>query len=364
MTISHGFVYVAAGAVAFWIGTVTGWSGDPPNNKPGKLSETRPELGRVPWDRDFPTALTQAAKEKKPILVLFDEVPGCQTCQLFGTGPLSHPLVVDAAAEFIPVVVYNNVSGADAELLKRFKEPAWNNPVVRFLNAEGGDLIPRKDGEYTTRFLLPRMALALEKAGRTVPEYLKLTASEYASVKQEKAVFVMYCYWEGEAKLGQLTGVIGSRIGSLDGAEVVEIEFDPTVLAYKTLVGKAKEMDCTHRVFARTDDQLKIAKELVGNKAVRSNEVIDARTTQQYHLSLHPEYHYLPLTALQATRVNAAIAFKDSPDAFLSPGQLALLKKTRDSLAQNPKTFVGLTPDRTQRGLPHYAVELENRLAK
>lgn len=364
MTISHGIVCVATGAVAFWIVTVVGWSADPPTNKLGKLAETRPELGRVTWERDFPGALSRAGKEKKPVLALFDEVPGCQTCQGFGTGPLSHPLVVDAAAEFIPVVVFNNVPGTDAEILKKFKEPAWNNPVVRFLNSDGADLIPRKDGEYTSGFLLPRMALALEKAGQPVPEYLKIAAAEYSPAKREKAVFAMYCFWEGEAKLGRLAGTIATRIGTLDQAEVVEIEFDPTVLGYKTLVEKALELDCTNRVFARSDDQLKVAKDVIGKKAVRSDKPIDARTTQQYHLAQYPEYHYLPLTALQATRVNSAIAYRESPDALLSPSQLALLKLARESLTRNKKVFAGLSPDRTPDGLPRYAADLERRLPK
>ena len=38
---------------------------------------------------------------------------------------------------FVPVVVFNNKGGKDAQLLKRFNEPSWNNPVVRFLDGSG-----------------------------------------------------------------------------------------------------------------------------------------------------------------------------------------------------------------------------------
>jgi hypothetical protein len=34
------------------------------------------ELGKVPWLRNYDEALAQARKTKKPILVLFQEVPG------------------------------------------------------------------------------------------------------------------------------------------------------------------------------------------------------------------------------------------------------------------------------------------------
>jgi hypothetical protein len=43
---------------------------------PKKEEKTPPELGRVPFLRDYPAAVEQAKKEKKPLFVLFDEVPG------------------------------------------------------------------------------------------------------------------------------------------------------------------------------------------------------------------------------------------------------------------------------------------------
>ncbi|MCU0704801.1 MAG: thioredoxin family protein [Fimbriiglobus sp.] len=43
---------------------------------PKPAEKTPPELGRVPFLRDYPAAVEQAKKEKKPLFVLFDEVPG------------------------------------------------------------------------------------------------------------------------------------------------------------------------------------------------------------------------------------------------------------------------------------------------
>ena len=101
---------------------------------PKSAIATPPELGRVAFLRDSVVASKKANADNKPLLVLFDEVPGCATCTGFGSGPLSHPIVVSAAeSEFVPLAVYNNVAGKDAEVLKAFNEPAWNNPVVRFL---------------------------------------------------------------------------------------------------------------------------------------------------------------------------------------------------------------------------------------
>ena len=38
--------------------------------------KTPPEFGRVPFLRDYAAAVEKAKKEKKPLFLLFDEVPG------------------------------------------------------------------------------------------------------------------------------------------------------------------------------------------------------------------------------------------------------------------------------------------------
>ena len=78
--------------------------------------------------------------------------------------------------EFIPVVIYNN-QPQDKALLKRFKEPAWNYQVVRFLDADAKDIIPRKDKVWKLPALAERMGEALRKHKRKVPEALVDLAS-------------------------------------------------------------------------------------------------------------------------------------------------------------------------------------------
>jgi hypothetical protein len=45
--------------------------------------------------------------------------------------------------------------------------------LLRFLNAEGRDVIPRKDRIWTTSGVASRMVEALKAANRPVPVYLK-----------------------------------------------------------------------------------------------------------------------------------------------------------------------------------------------
>lgn len=87
---------------------------------------------------------------------------------------LTNPQLVRAIEEeFIPILVYNNRSGGmDLELLQRYREPAWNFQVIRFLDADGRDIIPRKDRVWTTLGVANRMVKTLEALKRPVPDYL------------------------------------------------------------------------------------------------------------------------------------------------------------------------------------------------
>ena len=133
------------------------------------------EAGDVRWGRDLDAALKNSAKTGKPVLVLFQEIPGCSGVQKFGREVLTNPTLVEAIEkEFFPVLVYNNRKGGrDEELLRRFQEPAWNYQVIRFLNAAGRDVIPRKDRIWSTSGVASRMVEALEAANRPVPKYLE-----------------------------------------------------------------------------------------------------------------------------------------------------------------------------------------------
>ncbi len=302
------------------------------------------ELGAVPWMRDFESARQASRSSGRPMLVLFDEVPGCHTCVSYGEQALSHPLIVDAAATlFTPAAVFNNIEGPDREVLRSFDEPEWNNPVVRIIDADRSMLAPRIDGDYTVGGIAGAMVAALAKSGREVPPYLKLLAFEGAAQRSgtERATFAMHCFWEGEARLGAVEGVVSTTVGFLDGMEVVEAQFDPRTISFDELLTQARRIDCAHRVFTRSDAQQAAAARLLGKEAVRSDKPIEPSTKDaKYYLGLSP-LRGVPMTGLQAARVNAALSSRADPAGLLSPSQVALAAELGKRKGASVVTMIG-----------------------
>ena len=140
----------------------------------GEALDNPIEVGDVKWGRDLESALKNSADTGKPVLVLFQEIPGCSGVRKFGREVLTQPSLVEAIEnEFHPVLVYNNRKGGmDEKLLKRFNEPAWNYQVIRFFTADGHDIIPRKDRIWSLSGVASRMVEALVAFNRPVPDYL------------------------------------------------------------------------------------------------------------------------------------------------------------------------------------------------
>jgi len=285
------------------------------------------ELGKVNWVRNFDEAFEKAHLQNKPLLVLFQEVPGCSTASGYGRNVLSHPLIVEAIESlFVPVAIYNNTDGHDAEILKSFGEPSWNNPVVRIMTPDRKELVPRLSGDYSKLGLVTSMIKALKNDNRNVPQYLKLPEEELrAKVNgSEMAVFAMHCFWSGEEALGRIHGVISTNPGFMKGYEVVDVEYDPNVISYNKLLEYGKSEQVANHVFVKDGVQKSIAEKVVGKSSVSDLSNFRPDTDPKHYLS-QTIYKYVPMTALQASRVNAAIGSGRSPDAFLSARQLELL---------------------------------------
>ena len=236
---------------------------------------------------------------------------------------MSHPVLVDVIENrFVPGLIYNNKK-EDAAKLGQFKEPSWNNPVVRFLNHDLKDVIARKDGIWTTSGVAARMTEALNAAKRKVPICLELVRLEH-SKQTEYATFAMHCYWEGEIQLGQLAGVKQTQSAWYNKKEIVNVSFDPALTSYEEIVKRALKVRCASSIFTRSEKQNEIAKRIAGDRV----ESIDAKefgkpakkSDQKYYLKALP-LQYVPMTETQKVRINSALGRRANPLIYLNEEQ-------------------------------------------
>ena len=298
------------------------------------------ELGDVRWGHDLPAAFAEARRSGRPVLVLFQEIPGCATCTGFGDGPLSQPLLVEAIeSEFVPVAFRNNTSDPpDAQVRERLGEHAYDNPVFRILDADGRDVIARRDGIWSEDAVAARLAEALRAARRPVPGWLSDLAGELGGPRASVTIATA-CFWDGEAALGGVPGVRGTRAVYAHGHEAVEATYDPARVAPEALVRGA-----------------------AGTRVSADGATLAPESDQLRHLHFSP-LRWLPLTPLQATRVNAALAAHASPDSLLSPRQARLRDAIATALARDPHALDGLERPLERDGLADYQKRLAARLA-
>ncbi len=271
------------------------------------------ELGDVQWLRNYDEAVKRAEAEDKDIFILFQEVPGCSTCRNYGKNLLTHPLIVETIEDqFIPLAIFNNHKGHDREILTRFNEPTWNNPVARIVNAKGNDVVDRLSGNYSMLGLISLLEEGISARKVLVPKYLSLLRSEYTHT--EELVLGMYCFWEGEKVIGNMPGVSTTEAGWMSGYEVVKVKYDPDQIAAHEIIEQANKRRCADVVFSDED---------IKQNKVKTKTLNHYRIDRQdkYYLN-RSKYKDLKLTKAQSTKVNSYLAQGLDPEEWLSGRQI------------------------------------------
>jgi hypothetical protein len=265
---------------------------------------------------------------------------------------------------FVPLAIHNNKGGEDKRVLDSYKEPSWNNPVVRFFASDGQELIERKDRAWSAVEHVNRMVLALEKAGKKVPGYLRIAQEELSPAKLERASFSMACYWKGEAFFGGMEGVRSTSAGWLEGNEVVEVLYDPKLIDLSKLITEASSNSCANRVWVADQSQLPAARRVAGDRVkVEAGAPRDAKTSdRKFHLQ-RSAAKYLDLTPLQATRANSILERRGDLREVISSTQWQLFKDLRKALELNPDALKGIERPTELAKLPAYRSLLRKRLS-
>lgn len=285
------------------------------------------ETGTAKYLRNHDEALAQAKQTNKPVFAFFQEVPGWAGCKVFGREVMTNPIIVDAVENsFVPLLTINNKKGKDAEILKKYNEPAWNYQVVRFLNADGKDLIPRRDNINTQHALSTRMISALEKAKQPVPKTLQLLNKATDSSKLAQAAFSCHCYWTGEYKLGGHPGVMTTEAGWLDGHEVTLVSYRTDIVSITELIKYAQKQQVANSIYLSTAQQKKEAKSIAKNAKSLSGYRKAKPSDQKRQIGGTP-YSKLKLSPEQACKVNAFCRSNPAKAiSFLTTKQKAQLK--------------------------------------
>ncbi len=310
-----------------------------------KHSEFPEELGNVHWYRSYDKAIKSAKAQNKPVFILFQEVPGCATCKNYGNNLLTHPHIVETIETyFIPLVIYNNKGGDDADILRKFNEPSWNNPVARIIDPDAeSDIVKRLNGRYDMESLVSFVSNGIIESGSLIPEYFNLLHQEVAARDIRETHLSMYCFWSGEKALGTLDGVLSTKAGFMNGTEVVKVKYDANQVAEDKLISFAAGKQCADAVYTNDKREEKAAQK---NNIRTKSEGKFRPDSQPKYYTYNTDYRYLPMTSLQALKVNNAISKRESQDEFLSPRQievLALIKNGKiDSKDAIDKDFTSM----------------------
>lgn len=100
-------------------------------------------------------------------------------------------------------------------------------------------------------------------------------------------------------------------------------------------------MSCARHVFTENEIQRSVAKKVVGENFISQKLEFRLDKEPKYYLS-KSVYRFVPMTQLQATKVNGKIGNRQSPNEFLSPRQLELLSFIKKNPKQKWKSAINV----------------------
>jgi hypothetical protein len=154
-----------------------------------------------------------------------------------------------------------------------------------------------------------------------------------ASPATRTATFSMYCYWTGEATLGKVPGVVGTRIGEFGGNEVVEVTYDPSRTDVARLAGALKQQNSFYALIAPGPEAAARSGLPASEVKIRSGHPDYVESKHSLRV-VHPELYYLDLTEAQALALDNWSFFGGPMPAVLTPEQLQTAAKIKAQLAR------------------------------
>lgn len=289
-------------------------------------------LGGVPWMLDADTARARSAESGRPLVVVEAAPRGAAD----GAGVLnggSDPLLVEALRELVvPLLLQAEAPLGDAQRADgpapppTLERPRPDGPQAHDPEGAATPHAPEDDPAALARLVTG----ALNDAQRPVPAWLELVAQGSQAADAQTTTLVTTCFWEGQAHYGGLRHVVDVRVAWRGGHEVVEVDHLPG-LPVATLLDPDVAPACLRGLVAGAPDAAAAA-EARRLPVLPDHGARPARPEDRLHALRGSPLRALPLTRLQALRVNAALAHAASSSAHLphgvarwcTPRQLAL----------------------------------------
>lgn len=145
--------------------------------------------------------------------------------------------------------------------------------------------------------------------------------------------------------------------------------YDPQQIDYQQLLSSAKEMKCTSAVYSFDEEQQKLAKDAGIDPVIEWKESLETRQVkkaeQKYYLR-NTVFAYLPLTELQAVKINVAVSQVRTdtadPTDYLSERQKQLLDRIKKVLEKKPDGLAEFSFPEDQAELIDYNTKLMSKL--
>jgi hypothetical protein len=101
---------------------------------------------------------------------------------------------------------------------------------------------------------------------------------------------------------------------------VVNVYFDPKIVSFEKILQKGQDAKCADRVYVHGESEKIKAHRSMGTKNVKEAGDFSLDKEPKYYLN-HTNYKFVPMTPMQAVKINSLIGQGKSPLHLLSPRQ-------------------------------------------
>jgi len=134
----------------------------------------------------------------------------------------------------------------------------------------------------------------------------------------------MSCFWDGEATLGNVEGIVEIKASWLDGHDVVRLSYDSKTIIWPDLVNIAQKHCSARSVYApNTATLAETPNSPIPHLYIGENYRAACQSNQKRHLQFS-KFKQLTLNPVQRTKMNTALSRGNTfmLQKWLSPSQI------------------------------------------